>query len=339
VTETATISVALCTYNGERFLREQLDSIFAQTVLPTELIISDDGSTDSTVAIVRSVVDSRADDSVRVTVLENPAPLGFVENFSGAIRTCTGDLVVLSDQDDVWRADRLERALAEFASRPHLLLLHSDADLIDGAGSPLAGSLFEALAIGSSMQHEVHEGRAWAVLLRRNIVTGATAAFRRSLATLALPVPEGWLHDEWLAVVAAATGNLDLTTERLIEYRQHGGNQVGVRMLGLSGKVGRMLETGSARNARLLARSASLVDRLPQLPDVSPDRIADAGAKLVHEQVRSSLRRSRISRFVPVLRELASGRYSRFGRGPADAARDLLQPLDRPRSTGAIARG
>jgi glycosyltransferase involved in cell wall biosynthesis len=322
----------LCTYNGERFLREQLDSVFAQSVPPMQLVVSDDGSTDTTVAIVEEAINahrqpgSRA--AITVTVLRNSAPVGVVSNFQLAISACSGDLVVLCDQDDIWRTDRLERIVSEFDARPDLLLLHSDATLIDAEGQPLAGSLFEALEINRGMQREVHEGREWGLLMRRNIVTGATTGFRRTLAGVALPVPDGWLHDEWLAVVAAATGTIDLTAERLISYRQHDSNQVGVRMLDFRGKVGRMFETGSARSARLLARATSLVSRLPDLPGVRPEKIADARAKLVHEQVRSGLGRHRISRIVPVVGELASGRYGRFGRGVADAARDILQPVD-----------
>jgi glycosyltransferase involved in cell wall biosynthesis len=334
VTAEVTISVALCTFNGERFLRQQLDSILAQSVLPTELILSDDGSTDSTGAILQSSIDAARGGAVRVTVLRNTTPIGTVANFQRAIEACTGDLIVLCDQDDVWRPDRLEWMLSQFDSRADLLLLHSDADLIDAEGAALPGSLFEALGVGSSTQRRVHAGGAWKVLLRRNIVTGATTALRRSLASVALPVPDGWLHDEWLAIVSAATGRMDLTSERLIGYRQHGNNQIGVQALDISGKIGRMLETGSARNARLLARAASLAARLPDLPGVSPAKIADAKAKLVHEQVRSRLGRRRLPRAGHVLRELWTGRYRRFGRGLADAARDLLQPLDPATSAG-----
>jgi glycosyltransferase involved in cell wall biosynthesis len=326
VTGALTVSVALCTYNGERFMREQLQSILGQTVPPAELVVSDDGSSDRTLQVVREVV-AEVSKAPRMTILENARPLGVAGNFTRAIEACTSDLVVLSDQDDVWRSDRIERLVTAFTESPDLVLLHGDADLIDGSDAPLGASLFDALGVTSAVQQLVHDGGAFELLLRRNIVTGATTGFRRTLATVAFPVPEGWLHDEWLAIVGAATARIDLTTERLVEYRQHGENEIGVRKLSVVGKFRRMIEPGSERSARLLRRASSLVDRLADSPDVAQVRRNAITEKLAHERARSALSEHRLLRLVPVLRELQTGRYSRFGRGPSDAVRDLLQPL------------
>jgi len=327
VTGAATLSVALCTHNGERFVRQQLSSIFAQTVLPAEIVISDDASSDDTLAIVAEVTREASATSVTVIVRHNAVALGVVANFELALRATTGEFVVLCDQDDEWMPDRLELILAEFARRPELVLLHGDAELIDANGASLGGTLFQALDIDARMVELAHAGSEWELLLRRNIVTGATTAFRRSLLALALPVPEGWLHDEWLAIVAAATSRIDLTSDRLVRYRQHGTNQVGVRQLSIVGKLRRMLEPGSDRNARLLVRAASLESRLGMLPGLTPERAEAVANKLVHERVRSELGVHRITRVAPVLREYRTGRYARYGRGAADAVRDVLQPL------------
>jgi glycosyltransferase involved in cell wall biosynthesis len=107
LSERTRISVALCTYNGERFLHQQLDSIAMQTRLPDELVVCDDRSTDRTLAIVREFAASAP---YPVRVFENQANLGFAANFEGAIRRCDGDLIALSDQDDVWYPTRLERS-------------------------------------------------------------------------------------------------------------------------------------------------------------------------------------------------------------------------------------
>ena len=130
----ARVSVALCTYNGEAFLGEQLASVARQTVLPGEIVISDDGSTDGYVGHRRAV---RRDVAGPGALPANPTALGVTRNFERAIRATVGDLVVLSDQDDVWRPDRLERALAAFDARPELQLVCSDARLVgaDGARS------------------------------------------------------------------------------------------------------------------------------------------------------------------------------------------------------------
>jgi glycosyltransferase involved in cell wall biosynthesis len=332
VTVPATISVALCTHNGERFVREQLASIFGQTVLPNELVISDDASHDATLSIVADVVAAheadRGSTAVDVRVLRNPVALGVVGNFEAAINACSGDLIVLSDQDDIWLPDRLEKAVGRFGD-DELLLLFGDAELVDSTGRDLGAGLFQSLGIGANTIARVHGHHAFDVLMHRNIATGATTILRRSLVALAFPIPDGWIHDEWLAMVAAATGSVDLTEDRLVRYRQHDANVVGAERLSLRRAYGRMTESGTERNDRLLVRARSLAERLPGLPGVSSGTVAAAERKLAHEQMRSRLTPYRLARVVPVLREYATGRYSRFGRGLVDVVRDLVQPIGR----------
>jgi glycosyltransferase involved in cell wall biosynthesis len=320
------ISVALCTHNGERFIVEQLESILSQTLVPDEIVLSDDASTDRTVELARQTV-QRAADAPTLTVLTNARPLGVTGNFERAIDACMGDIIVLSDQDDRWRPDRVERAMASFAERDDLLLLHGDAELVDDTGTSLNVTLFDALGVSAADFRDIHTGKAFDVLMRRNLVTGATVAFRSRLASIAAPFPPAWVHDEWLAIVASATGVLDVLESPLIDYRQHGANQIGVAKLGLGGKLRRMREPGADRNARLLERATQLVNRFGAMGvDISPERLALATGKLRHEAARSALPRTRLLRLPGVLRELGTGRYAQFGRGTADAVRDLIQP-------------
>src|ERR1700728_4505611 len=109
------ISVALCTYNGERFLRHQLESIQQQTRLPDELVVCDDRSTDQTLAIVRELAGTV---SFPVVIDQNHETLGSARNFEKAIRLCTGDLIALSDQYDIWYPNRLQRSDQEFVAHP-----------------------------------------------------------------------------------------------------------------------------------------------------------------------------------------------------------------------------
>jgi glycosyltransferase involved in cell wall biosynthesis len=324
------VSVALCTHNGERFIEEQLRSILGQTLIPTEIVVSDDASTDRTIALIESTIaDWRKqypDARFEVRFLHNPVALGVTSNFEQAILGATGDLIALSDQDDVWLPNRIERMVSVFDNRPDLLLLHTDAFLIDAVGRRMPGSLLEALEVSTRTRAAVHSGEALGELMKRNIVTGATTMFRRSLIKVAVPFPAAWLHDEWLAIVAASTGTVDLLEESLLEYRQHGANQVGAELLSFSDKVGRMLEPGTDRSRRLLVRTENLVARLDTLHAVGPLRDI-AVEKLAHERARSMLGRRRLTRLVPIIRELRTGRYGLFGRGMTDAFRDLLQPL------------
>ncbi|HRN29445.1 MAG TPA: glycosyltransferase family 2 protein [Terrimesophilobacter sp.] len=326
------VSVALCTRNGMPFIVEQLSSILHQSVPPRQLVVSDDASTDGTVTTVREQLArfraERPDVALEVRIIENDPPLGVTANFEQAILACTGDIIVLSDQDDVWNEHRLARITEEFTEHPDLLLLHSDARLVDAAGAPLGESLSQGIGFSASEQGAVRDGRAFEVLLRRNVVTGATTAFRRSLVADAAPFPASWVHDEWLAMVAAVTGRVDFLPEQLVDYRQHGSNEIGAGTPSTADLWGRLREPRGERNARLLARSEALAERFTE-PRVSAEVTSAVQQKRVHERVRSGLPRMRVLRLWPVLREWMSGRYSRYGRARYDVVRDLVQPSGR----------
>ena len=113
-------------------------------------------------------------------------------------------------------------------------MLATDARLIDANGDPLGLTAFSALRLGAGECAALHQGRGFEILLRRSLVTGATAALRRSALLTALPVGRGWIHDEWLAVVLASIGRVDIVEQPLIDYRQHANNQVGMRRRGMS---------------------------------------------------------------------------------------------------------
>jgi glycosyltransferase involved in cell wall biosynthesis len=319
------VSVALCTHNGERYLAAQLRSIFTQSVAPKEIIVSDDASSDSSVALVEELRSEAA--AVDVRVLRNPMPLGETATFERAIAATSGEFVALCDQDDVWHPQKLERMLRTFDSSPALQLLHTDARMVDEDGRPNGSTLFETLRVSETERARVHAGDAIGVLLRRNVVTGATTVMRRDLARRAMPFPSAWVHDEWLAMFAAATGRIDLLEEPLIDYRQHGGNQIGASALTGRGRISRLTAPRTERNARLLARAEALAERMTQLaPDPTEAAIRGAEDKLVHERIRSSLPSSRVRRIVPVAREWRTGRYSTCGLGVNDVVRDLVQP-------------
>jgi hypothetical protein len=328
MTDSTRMSVALCTFNGGRFVRQQIESILGQTPRPAQLVVSDDGSTDDTLAIVREVTDTPLADGVDVVVLTGSRPLGVTKNFERAVSATDGDLIALSDQDDIWHPGRLERIRARFIAEPDLLLLHTDADLVDGDGAPLGRTLFESLEITPEEFGAELSGRAFDAFIRRNLATGATVVFRRELLPVTIPFPERWVHDEWLAIVAAATGGADVLRESTIDYRQHDTNQIGVAAPSLASKVKRVLEPRSDRNAVLAERFTILAQRLEELGDRVPAEItAAAREKARFEAERAALPANRFRRAAGVRKLAASGRYERFAsRGRADIIRDLLQP-------------
>jgi len=321
------VSVALCTRNGARYLPEQIRSICSQVPLPREIVVSDDGSTDDTLAVVRdTLAQCGMTDQIALRVFSNTPPLGVTRNFEQAARACSHELIALCDQDDVWHPGRLARMVAQFESRPDLLLLHTDARLVDGELKPLGSTLFHALEVQPAELAAIASGQAFGVLLRRNLVTGATTMFRKTLLDAALPFAPEWVHDEWLAAIAAAVGRMDVLPEPTIDYRQHGNNQIGARRLTLSEKIAKAFVARGDKHVARWRRADALLKRLLQLGDRVPAAYLDEQrAKVAHQRFRAELPKARPLRALPILIEAARGRYARFGRGGHAIAQDLLE--------------
>ncbi|MDM0011096.1 glycosyltransferase family 2 protein [Variovorax sp. J22P168] len=329
---TLPISVALCTHNGARYIAEQVRSICLQTLPPTEIVLSDDASTDDGVQVAKATLEACMQEKPGLHIafrsFRNDPALRVTKNFEQAVRACTGELIALSDQDDVWHPERLARMHAEFARRPDLLLLHTDARLVDGSLKPLGNTLFHALEVQPFELDWLHGGRAFDVFLRRNLVTGATTLFRRSLLEQALDFPREWLHDEWLGIVASAVGRVDALEDPLIDYRQHESNQIGARRDSFLGKVGKALASRGTTHHERARKAELLLERLLSLGDqVSPDTIHKLRDKIEHQRFRAALPASRVARCLPVLREAMTGRYDKFGRGVRGVVRDLFESV------------
>ncbi len=209
------VSVALATYNGGRFLREQLDSIYTQTGVDIEVVAGDDGSTDDTVAILEEY---RLRYGLRYAV--NGQNIGFVRNFEKILSRCAGDFIALADQDDIWLPEKLERLMAGIGDTD---LAYSDAFLVDDSGSELPGSLVMLSGVIPV------SGRQFPYFVCNTSVTGCTTLIRRTLLEKALPIPAcETYHDWWLALAASCHGGVTYIPERLVKYRQHGANDTGV---------------------------------------------------------------------------------------------------------------
>ena len=218
------ISVALCTYNGAQFLEQQLTSIAQQTRLPDQLLVSDDGSTDQTVAMVRAFAASAA---FPVVLIENPKTLGSAKNFEQALRLCDGDLIALSDQDDIWYPNRLQRSEQEFDAYPNAGLVFSDAHVIDEHNRVQAKTLWQRLGFAGQRRTALLSGQ-FVLLAKHRFITGATVMVRAGLRDRVLPIAPGWIHDEWIALITAAYADLRPIDQPLIRYRIHSSQQVGL---------------------------------------------------------------------------------------------------------------
>ena len=220
----AEIEVLLATWNGERFIEEQLESLFRQTFQSFRVIVRDDASTDSTLDIVKRY---RSRYPGRVVVHVNPCRMGPCRTFSHLAETSTAPYVAFCDQDDLWREDRLAIGIAaaknmeaEYGIQTPILIF-SDLTLIGPDNQILAPSMWK-------MKHVNPRSASLGKMLVQNLVTGCTILANRSLVLRALPIPEGAvMHDSWLGLVASTFGVLQPLNEATVRYRQHQGNAIG----------------------------------------------------------------------------------------------------------------
>jgi glycosyltransferase involved in cell wall biosynthesis len=311
------ISVALCTYNGERFLGRQLASMQQQTRLPDELVVCDDYSTDRTIEILNDFAASAA---FPVRIIRNEQNLGFVANFERAIRLCQGDLIALCDQDDIWYPTRLERSQQEFAERPEVGLVFSNADVINDRDELTGTRLWTNFGFNLERKQRLLAGD-YTVLPRNSFVTGATVMFRSRLRENCLPVGSGWLHDEWIVAVAAAVADVRPIDSPLIRYRQHGAQQVGL------GPRPSRLERSKRHWSELslqIGRLEEICNRLSQqsLTMRGEGLYASYQAHLRFARFRYALPSRRLARLPAMLRQYRA--YSACGSGVFSMASDIV---------------
>lgn len=222
-------SVAMSTYNGERFLPEQLASICAQTHPVDEIVISDDGSSDRTLEIIEEY--RKANPQIRWNVLTAAQNQGFRKSFRRAISHCEGELIFLCDQDDVWMEDKVARTLGVFEETPGILSLISDFRTIDASGKRLnPEAATENLWVSDRVLHAsaMPVKISLSEMLGRNQGQGCAMALRRSLAREYIRLERNWTHDWFLNLLAAMHGGLYYWSEQLICYRLHGKNVIGM---------------------------------------------------------------------------------------------------------------
>lgn len=206
------ISVVLATYNGERFLATQLDSIFAQTYPNIEVIAVDDASTDGTWALLQQYAAQHP--NMRVT--RNEQNLGYIQNFDKACRIASGEFIALCDQDDYWLPQKLERLQAAIGSHA---LVHCDSAICNAALEPTSVNTSHR-----ARYQPLYSCLQQAVVCR---IYGHAALFRSELLHKALPFPTMLPHDWWICFHATLNGGITYLAEVLVHYRQHAHNAVG----------------------------------------------------------------------------------------------------------------
>jgi hypothetical protein len=316
----------MCTYNGARFLRGQLESISAQDKLPDELVICDDSSTDETVEIVEEFA-LQAGFPVRLEI--NESTLGATKNFEKAISLCQSQIIALADQDDVWHSRKLKCILTHFMDRPETVAVFSDADIIDEVSGRVQGRLWDTFFFGRKEQRRFANGHALNVLLKHPVVTGATMAFREKFRSVVLPMPEHHPHDYWMSILLSACGELRPIPEALIQYRRHANQQIGVGpgRLTLIERTKKVLKDQRQSYTREVECLRELCRQLEARNGDIPRREVTVKLimeKILHRAARSKLPPSRLLRIPMVFREMANRGYWRYSEGGRSVARDIF---------------
>lgn len=321
------ISIALATYNGEPFLMEQLESLAQQTLLPAELVVSDDGSTDKTIEIVREFAAHAPFD---VVVLEHGARLNYRLNFRRAAKHCSGDLIAFCDQDDVWVPNKLERMVRVFSGSKVQLAYHNA--VVSGPE-------------GTRLLHLAEEEEA---ALRVQPMApfkspnGLLVLFRSDLRRFddlwdnSIDQNEGdavLAHDQWYFFIARALGEVRFIDEPLVLYRQHAGNTLGVvTKASLRDRLSRRLihfgtaDEWAARSAESRARVLKTIQE--REGGTGLIQVAECYAQLAPRLRRRAAvycRKTAADRFAALMRCVIAGDYrgGTWAFNPASAVRDL----------------
>lgn len=318
------ISVAMATYNGERYLRHQLDSFAHQTRLPDELVVSDDNSTDATAQVIADFART-APFPVRFEV--NPERLGFNRNFERAITRCAGDLIFVSDQDDTWFAPKIATVAALFDAHPDVLAIVNDQIIATPEGENTGSTVLRNVRATGYADDDFGPG--------------CCTALRRPILEILSPFPgDGVPYDHWINIIPSLLGARMLCEQPLQNYRRHGSNATGSYFAreGVTQGALAALSIGTDIRADYRARiagNALVAARIDERQDAIEGlghggRSAAARKALTDESAAyaarlACLNRARAARIGPVLAMLSNGTYAQF-RGYKSALKDLVAP-------------
>ncbi len=307
------ISVALCTYNGEKYLPQQLESIVRQSVAVDEMVVCDDGSSDDTLPLLRRFAETAP---FEVRIFQNETNLGSTKNFEKCLLLCQGDIIFCCDQDDLWHPDKVAKQMTYFREHPAVDAVFSDATTIDDDTQPTGTTIWQEIEFTPQQQTQWQAGGAHEILFNGFVVTGATLALRRSCVARLTPFPTHvpkLIHDAWIALALSVEDKIGFIAEPLISYRLHSSQQVG---FGAQVEPVRMKDRLRRDRSEKLSpirdkadNAKKIWDLLRKMPDAPPEKLVKLHQRYRHFRWRASLADKRLLRVVPVLTEVARGRY------------------------------
>lgn len=219
------ISVTMITYNGVKYTEEQLNSILNQTVRPDEIIISDDGSADGTVDLIRQIIDKYSNSGISITLLTNNPNHGIGPNFSWAVQHTTGDIIFSSGQDDIWAADKIEKVLDVYYRHPDAQVVATDLSMIDATGKPYIGNTVHIYIDKSGLSNgevvKLDRAKYLPIAETVTLIAGPVISFKRSLYDLVIPIPLNVSEDQWIEFIGLAEDSFYYLNEKTTYYRVH----------------------------------------------------------------------------------------------------------------------
>jgi glycosyltransferase involved in cell wall biosynthesis len=318
------INIALATYNGAAYLPEQLESFTRQERLPDALVITDDCSTDATAEVVENFA---RNSPFPVNFGRNSERLGFNGNFARAISLCDSDVILFSDQDDVWLPTHVGHLAAAFESDPKVSVAASNSKYTDEHLNPSGTDLWTAARVPRSDRRRLMRRWQFRFWARQRFVLGHGMGIRAELRDKALPLVASWNFDDWFAILGAAFGRAVVVDEALSLHRHHPSQSVGHHATSLV-ELHSQTPFMSAEYFDTQIRAwQDLLNRVRQhrADVVDPRVIQVIDGRLAFLQFRRDLRsKSPVGRSVSATASLFADQYHAHARGWLTYGRDIL---------------
>lgn len=308
------VSVAMCTYNGERYLKEQLVSISQQSQAVQELVVCDDGSTDDTIKILENF---QKNIDIQVFIYQNSTNLGSTKNFEKCLNLCTGDIIFLCDQDDIWHKKKVEIMTNYLIENPKHLAVFTDARIINENSEPTGSTGWEAVQFDKKAQALWKANQAEKLLFTGFVVTGATLAIRKEVLAKTMPFPtevQHLIHDGWIALFLAMDNAIGFIQTCLTDYRVHASQQVG---FGKAGRWVTLQDRFKRQHEEKLKPIKEKAENLQKMYFLLESRGLGNHPKLgllfevlEHYKNRAMMPKNRFLRIYPAINEQIKGRYS-----------------------------
>lgn len=262
------IGVVIATYNGEKYVKEQIESVISQTIKPDKIVISDGGSSDNTVSICKATL---ANSGIDYNVIVSDIHLSVRNNFQKGLINCDSDIIFFADQDDVWDRSKLEITLRGFVNN-NVCMVFTNASIVDenleGTGESLWNSIGYKCNDGQ-YTYKKFSTEYLNILCKHNIVTGMCMAITRGLKEFVLPFSENSIHDVWIAFLAIFYGDVVAISDKCVQYRQHGNN-----VIGATTSVSASLKHKSGYAQRVRLREKFILDVLNKVYTIQCENVS-----------------------------------------------------------------